>query len=171
MNVKTIDIAEIEGAFDIALVVNGAKIATVDPDFEEDGSVSNMDDLAHALADVIGISVRYVRINSSMEIFQATMGDYDTWTWDMIIPAVWVAGKEHTTQFLREQPGVTFVRTDGDESVDYVTLCQRNGVRLVETEVFCMWDWISQDGKKVSEAAFPSEIEAAEDAVKTLDLK
>ena len=174
MNIQTIDIAELDGFGDIALVVNGVKVATVDPDFEEDGSVSNMDDLAHALADVAGVRIRYVRINSSLEQFQSGPGDYNGWTWDMIIPAVWAAGKEHSSEFLSAQPGVTLVRTDGlGENLNTLALCERHGVRLVqaqEPEILGMWDWISEDGHAACETSFPSLAEAAQDAVKALSL-
>ena len=174
MNIQTIDIAELEGLDDIALVVNGTKVATVDPDFEEDGSVSNMDNLAHALADVVGIPIRYVRINQNMEQFQAEEGIDDSWTWDKIISAVWVTGKDHSPEFLRAQPGVTFIRTDGLSTIlDPIELCHHNGVRLVqaqEPEIAGMWDWISGDGNNACDTGFSSQIEAARDAVKVLGL-
>ncbi|MCR1345351.1 hypothetical protein NRY68_05955 [Acidithiobacillus ferrooxidans] len=177
MNVKTIDIAELEGFADIALVVNGIKIATVDPDFEsaDDGSVSNMEDLALALADVVDLRVRYVRINTEIEQFRSCKGVAGSWVWDLIIPAVWADGKEHSSEFLSARPGVTLVRTDGlSANLDPLALCQRNGVRLVqaqEPEIVGMWDWISEDGNAACETSFPSLVEAAKDAVKSLGLK
>ncbi|ACK80781.1 hypothetical protein AFE_1311 [Acidithiobacillus ferrooxidans ATCC 23270] len=174
MNIQTIDIAELEGLDDIALVVNGTKVATVDPDFEEDGSVSNMDNLAHALADVVGVRIRYVRINQNMEQFQADGDVEGSWTWNKIISAVWVTGKDHSPEFLRAQPGVTFIRTDGLSTIlDPIELCHHNGVSLVqvqEPEIAGMWDWISGDGKNACDMSFSSMIEAARDAVKVLGL-